>query len=116
MRVSTPVDSTAGIAGDSFEERAVPALDESIACACAMTVSTFRDRAADDECKDECKYGEPFDDRRRRHRDSENCRLALAGVDRGSTALPLQNGDVEQGHADQKPHAEQARRARTANR
>src|SRR5258706_7699625 len=112
MRVSTPAASAAGVACDPLDERAASALADVITGACAMTVSTFRDRCADDECKHERKHGEAFNDRRRRHRDPENRGLAFAGVDRGSTTLALEDGDVEQRYADQKPHAEQARRSR----
>src|SRR5215510_4214291 len=109
MRLSTPADSTAGVARESCDETTARTLDDSMLCACAMT-STFRDRAADDECKHECEHGKPFHDRRRRHGDPENRRLALAGIDGGGTALTLQDADVEQGHADQETDAEQTRR------
>src|SRR5215470_7534754 len=116
MSLSTPADSTAGVACDCLDEDTVSTLDDSMLWACAMTVSTFRDRSADDERKHECEYGKPFHDRRRRHRDPENRRLALAGVDCRSATLTLQDGDVEQGNGYQNPHTEQARRGRRVHR
>src|SRR5215470_370950 len=103
MSLSTPADSTAGVACDCWDEGTVPARDDSMLCVCAMIILSFRDRSTDDECKHECEYGKPFHDRRRRHRDPENRRLALAGIDRGSATLALQDGDVEQGNGYQNP-------------
>src|SRR5215469_13189730 len=82
MRLSTPDDS---MACDSFDGTALRARGDSMLCACVMTVSTFRDRSADDECKHEGEHGKPLHDRRRRYRDPEDRRLAFGGVDGGST-------------------------------
>src|SRR6266404_3626577 len=108
MRFSTPADSAAGVPCASLGGGTVPILDGSMPCSRAMMVSTFRDRSADDECEDECEHGKPFHDRRRRHRDPKDRRLALAGIDRGSTALALQDADEEHGHPHPNPDPEQA--------
>ena len=82
--------------------------EDCVPCVSAIMISSFRDSAADDEGEHEGKHGKPFHDRCRCDRDTEDLRLALAGVDRGSTAFPLQDAEKEQGHPDQHPDAEQA--------
>src|SRR6266852_6903245 len=108
MRISTPADSAAGACSVCLEAGVVPTPDDSIRCSDVMLDLPLWDRTADDEGEHEGEYRKPFHNRRGRHRDPENCRLALAGVDRCSTTLALQNADVEHGHPHQKPHPEQA--------
>src|SRR5579864_5137597 len=108
MSISTPADSAAGACGVTWGAVAVTTPDDLIGCSDTMFDSPLWDRTANDEGKHEGEHSKPFHDRRRSHRDTENCRLALAGVDRRSATLALQNANVEHRHAHQKPHPEQA--------
>src|SRR6516162_5462487 len=77
-----------------------------------MVFSPFWDRAAHDEREHECKHGKPLHNRRRRHRQTEDRRLALTGVDGGSATLALQDANDEKCDSDQRPYAEQTRSSR----
>src|SRR6516164_1398257 len=76
-----------------------------------MMVSPFRYCTADDERKHEGEHGKSLNDRRRRHREPEDRRLALARVDGGSATLALQNADEEQRESNQHSYTEQPRRS-----
>src|SRR5712691_5861269 len=101
MSISTPADSAAGACGVTWGAVAVTTSGDLIGCSDAIFDSPLWDRTANDEGKHEGEYSKPFHDRRRCHRDTEDRRLALAGVDRGSATLALQDADVEHGHAHQ---------------
>src|SRR5258708_26727551 len=107
MRLSTPWDSTAGLAGGPLETGVAPVPADSIPCSRAISASTFRNPGADDEREHKCKHGKPFHDRCRCHRDAEDRRLVLAGSDGGSATLALQDNDENQSHSNQNPDREQ---------
>src|SRR5579862_10043322 len=98
MSASTPADSVEATVGVCS------------AGVVAMIASPLGDRAAHDEGEYEREHRKAFHDRRRRHRQPENRRLALARVDGGGAALALEDADEEQRHTDERADAEQAGR------